>query len=80
MDCKRREIYASPNGDRWFLSQDAAGEFVVIHQANVASGGRVSTVTLRTFLRIDEQSPQNQALRALIQELVDAGNDPKTKR
>src|SRR3569833_1508024 len=70
-DRKRREIYASPNGDHWILSQNALGEYIVVHHPNSASGGRVSSMTLRTFLRVDEHSPQNQALRTFIARLFD---------
>ncbi len=37
-----KELYNSPNGDRWILSKDSTGKLVVIHHPNKSSGGRPS--------------------------------------
>ena len=35
-----RELYTSPNGDRWEAGRDELGRLVIIHTPNVASGGK----------------------------------------
>src|SRR5690348_7365941 len=41
MPVETRELYSSPNGDRWFLSRDpATGRVFIKHEANVPSGGQ----------------------------------------
>jgi hypothetical protein len=45
-----RELYASPNGDRWALARNRDGELVVCHQPNRASGGVVSEIPVDVFL------------------------------
>jgi hypothetical protein len=32
---RTRELYSSPNGDRWHLCKDASGRVFVLHQANI---------------------------------------------
>jgi hypothetical protein len=66
----RRELYVSSNSDRWFLSRRDDGDVVVIHQPNVASGGKPSTIPLHTFLAPANRGPEHQALRELIGSLV----------
>ena len=41
-DTQSRELYSSPNGDRWHLCKDASGRVFVLHQANIPSGGQTS--------------------------------------
>ena len=41
-----RELYSSPNGDRWYLGKDASDRVFVLHQANVPSGGQISKIEL----------------------------------
>jgi len=45
-----RELYASPNGDRWALARNRDGELLVCHQPNPASGGVVSEIPVDVFL------------------------------
>ena len=45
-----KELYNSPNGDRWVLSRNPSGMLVVSHHPNSASGGRVSEIELTSFL------------------------------
>jgi hypothetical protein len=35
-----KELYVSPNGDRWILGENQGGELVVCHDPNKRSGGR----------------------------------------
>jgi hypothetical protein len=67
---ERRELYRSPNGDRWFLGREPAdGRVFVIHQPNAPSGGRLSHIEVADFLR-EGGGPQQQALLQLIGTLV----------
>lgn len=68
----RREFAKSANGDRWFLEKaNEAGGLVVIHEANLASGGAVTKTEIATFLGTSPRHPQHLALFALIGTLVD---------
>src|SRR6266480_4452422 len=49
-DTQSRELYSSPNGDRWHLCKDASGIVFVLHQANIPSGGQTSRIELSDFL------------------------------
>ena len=69
----RRELYASPNGDRWFLARDpATGRVLVRHVANAASGGQVSDIEIGDFLARGMHNPEHQALLRLIGALVES--------
>ena len=57
-----KELYNSPNGDRWALSKDGAGKLVVLHEPNKSSGGRPSEVAY-VFLSEGDQGPEHQAWR-----------------
>jgi hypothetical protein len=45
-----KELYNSPNGDRWVLSRNPSGMLVVSHHPNTASGGRFSEIGVDVFL------------------------------
>jgi hypothetical protein len=62
----QKEIYASPNGDRWVLMQDDEGKLVVRHQPNRASGGIASEIPVDVFLARGGQGPEHQALSAAL--------------
>jgi hypothetical protein len=49
-DTRTRELYSSPNGDRWLLCKDPSGRVFVLHQANIPSGGQASQIELGDFL------------------------------
>jgi hypothetical protein len=67
---QRRELYASPNGDRWFLARyPESGRVFVLHEANLPSGGTVSHVEVGAFLAAGA-GPEHQALLRLIGTLV----------
>jgi len=59
-------IYASSNGDCWYLADNAhPGRPIVRHQPNRASGGRSSVYEVDEFLA-EGQGPQQEALRRLL--------------
>jgi hypothetical protein len=57
-----KELYNSPNGDRWMLSKDSTGTLVIIHHPNKSSGGRPSQVSVDAFLSQGRQGPEHHAL------------------
>jgi hypothetical protein len=57
-----KELYISPNGDRWVLCRDLSGKLVVSHHPNSASGGRVSEIAADDFLSRGGDGPEHQAL------------------
>ena len=67
---KVRKLYASSNGDRWYLIRDVTGEVFIRHEANVASGGNVAHIELGVFLS-SGNGPEQQELLRLIGSLVD---------
>jgi hypothetical protein len=70
-DISTRELYGSPNGDRWLLCKDATGRVFIVHQANLPSGGHVMRIEVADFLSRG-QGPEQQALLHLLGTLVDA--------
>jgi hypothetical protein len=67
-----RELYSSPNGDRWFLVRNTTmGNVFIRHEANVPSGGKVTDIDTGTFLSGGRRSPEHQALLRLIGTLVE---------
>jgi hypothetical protein len=70
-----RQLYASPNGDCWYLAlYPDTGRVFVQHVPNVPSGGQPSNIELADFLARSGNSPEQQALIRLIGTLV--GNTP----
>jgi hypothetical protein len=62
-----KDFYKSSNGDRWQLIQDdASGHSFVRHQPNLSSGGRTTDTEIDVFLDRTGSSPENLALRALL--------------
>ena len=57
-----KELYNSPNGDRWVLSKNSSGVLIVSHHPNSASGGCVSETGVDTFLSQDGRGPERHAL------------------
>jgi hypothetical protein len=57
-----KELYNSPNGDRWALCRGQSGRLVVAHQPNRASGGRASEIDVEVFLSQPGHGPEHQAL------------------
>jgi hypothetical protein len=72
MTIQTRELYSSPNGDRWLLCRESDTDRVFIrHEANRPSGGQVSETDIATFLSRGPLNPEHQALLRLIAALVD---------
>jgi hypothetical protein len=66
------EFYRSSNGDRWQLIRDTATpRQVVRHEPNLASGGKITEVDVGEFLDRTGSSPENLALRALLEKSED---------
>jgi len=67
-----RELYSSPNGDRWLLCRESDTDRVFVrHEPNLPSGGRVSDLDIGAFLSRGPLNPEHQALLRLIAILVD---------
>jgi hypothetical protein len=76
MTTKTRELYASPNSDRWLLARQAdSHEVYVLHIANAASGGHRTQIDLGAFLYRPGNTPEQQALWELIATLADVPSD-----
>jgi hypothetical protein len=70
-DIRTKEIYSSPNGDRWLLCKDPSGQVFVLHRPNAPSGGRISSIGVPDFLS-RACGPEQQALLALLGSVLDA--------
>ena len=78
MTAEKRELYSSPNGDRWFLCRDATSGVFIRHEANLPSGGHLTDINISTFLNEGQLHPQHQALLRLIGTLIDCS--PRASR
>jgi hypothetical protein len=67
---RTRELYSSPNGDRWYLCRDTSGRVFVLHRANIPAGGHISQIELGVFLARGH-GPEQQALMQMIGSLVE---------
>jgi hypothetical protein len=68
-----RELYSSPNGDRWYLARDlGSGQVFIRHEPNMPSGGAPENIDAGAFLQRGGQGPEHQELLRLIGTLVDA--------
>jgi hypothetical protein len=71
MPLEARELYSSPNGDRWYLARDPDSEQVfVMHEPNAPSGGRTTCIEIGDFLRRGRHGPEHRELLRLIGTLV----------
>jgi hypothetical protein len=71
-----RELYHSPNGDRWYLVRDPDFERVFIrHQANLPSGGHTADIEIGAFLN-QGGNPEHRELLRLIGTLVEGRPTP----
>ena len=67
MPITAQDFYRSSNGDRWQLVRDTdSGKSFVRHEPNLSSGGRITDTEVEEFLERTGSSPQNLALRALL--------------
>jgi hypothetical protein len=69
-DIRTKELYSSPNGDRWHLCKDGSGRLFIVHHANLPSGGHIARMELADFLSRD-YGPEQQSLLQLIGTLMD---------
>jgi hypothetical protein len=75
MSTAARELYCSPNGDRWCLVRDpGSGRVFVRHEPNTPSGGRASDFDVGEFLGRAGHDPEHQELLRLIGTLVERGS------
>ena len=65
-----RPLYASSNGDRWYLVRDSEG-VAVVHAPNEASGGKAERMEIGDFLCRDGNGPERQELVRLVGTLVE---------
>jgi hypothetical protein len=62
-----REIYRSPNGDRWLLDRGPETSRVFVrHEPNLPSGGKVVDTEIGAFLIAAGNGPEKQGLLRLI--------------
>jgi len=72
MPDESKELYRSPNGDRWLLVREALSDRVLVrHEPNPPSGGKTSVIEVGEFLSRGH-GPEQQALLRLIGGLVEA--------
>jgi hypothetical protein len=65
---RTREMYWSPNGDRWLLARNPeTGRVFVRHEPNLPSVGHVADIEIGAFLK---NGPEKQELLRLIGTLV----------
>jgi hypothetical protein len=77
MTFETKEVYNSPNGDRWLLVRESDAVRVFIrHIPNLPSGGRTSDIELGAFLFERSYGPQHVELLRLIGTLVE--KQPRT--
>ena len=71
---RTKEIYRSPNGDRWLLARDPdIGRVFVRHEPNLPSGGQAADIEIGAFLIAAGNGPEKQELLRLIGTLVLGG-------
>ena len=71
MTIELRELYGSPNGDRWYLARDVdLGQVFIRHEPNLPSGGKAENIEVGAFLSQSGQGPEHRELLRLIGTLV----------
>ena len=72
MAVEMRELYSSPNGDRWYLARDVdLGQVFIRHEPNLPSGGQAAHIEVGAFLGRGGQGPEHRELLRLIGTLVE---------
>jgi hypothetical protein len=72
MAVEMRELYSSPNGDRWYLARDVdLGQVFIRHEPNLPSGGKAAPIEVGTFLGRGGQGLEHRELLRLIGTLVE---------
>jgi hypothetical protein len=81
MPTQNRELYRSPNGDRWYLAREPeTGRLFVRHEANLPSGGQVTDIDIGAFLSGGPRHPEHQALLHLIGTLIESHPEQIARR
>jgi hypothetical protein len=76
MVIETRELYSSPNGDRWLLAREpATGDVFIRHEPNGPSGGQPSHLEIGAFLNRGPRNPEHRALLQLIGALIETSSD-----
>ncbi len=76
MTVETKELYRSPNGDRWCLAREPmSGRVFIRHEPNAPSGGQTSSIEIAAFLAGGANGPEHQALLRLIGTLVEGDPD-----
>jgi hypothetical protein len=71
-----RELYHSPNGDRWHLARDpVSGRVFIKHESNIAAGGRITDIEIGAFLIGGRRGPEHTELLRLIGTLITDADD-----
>jgi hypothetical protein len=76
MALENRELYSSPNGDRWLLAHEPeSGRVFVRYIPNMPSGGKATDIEIGAFLCERSYGPQHTELLRLIGTLVEKRSD-----
>jgi hypothetical protein len=79
MTVKMRELYSSPNGDRWYLARDIdLGQVFIRHEPNVPFGGKAVRIEVGAFLSQSGQGPEHRELLRLIGTLAEPEHSLET--
>ena len=71
MAVEMRELYHSPNGDRWLVARDVdSGRVFIRHEPNLPSGGQAADIEIGAFLSRAGLGPEHQELLRLIGTLL----------
>jgi hypothetical protein len=76
MVLENRQLYSSPNGDRWLLAREPeSGRVFVRHIPNMPSGGKETDIDIGAFLCERSYGAQLTELLRLIGTLVEKRSD-----
>jgi hypothetical protein len=79
MTVETRELYSSPNGDRWYLARDIdLGQVFIRHEPNLPSGGKAVRIEVGAFLSQSGHGPEHRALLRLIGTLAEPDHSFET--
>jgi hypothetical protein len=79
MTVEMRELYSSPNGDRWYLARDTdLGQVFIRHEPNLPSGGKAVRIEVGAFLSQSGQGPEHRELLRLIGTLAEPDHSFET--
>ena len=82
MAVEKRELYASPDGDRWYLARDVdLGQVFIWHEPNPSSGDKATCIEVGAFLDRGRggHGPEHQELLRLIGTLVERNHISETE-